>query len=265
MPDEEPVRGGRGGAPAAETEWVEIGPDHPALAGKTGRGISVAVIDSGIHAGHPHIGGLVRALGVSPDGILHGDGVDRLGHGTAVAAAIHEKAPGAELHVVKVFDAMLSSNLEVPLRALRWAAEEGIRLVNLSLGTANPQNVPAFEEAVGLLHEAGAILVSASVRGETAWYPGSLSGVVGVELDSECPRDRARFSSSGGVRARASGFPRPIPGVPPERNLNGVSFSVANVTGILACALEGADPDTARGSEELLALLGLSLDRNPLG
>jgi hypothetical protein len=38
---------------------------------------------------------------------------------------------------------------------------------------------------------------------------------------------------------RASGFPRPIPGVPPERNLKGLSFAVANATGLLAVALEG--------------------------
>lgn len=37
--------------------------------------------------------------------------------------------------------------------------------------------------------------------------------------------------------ARASGYPRPIPGVPPERNLKGISFAVANVTGVLARAM----------------------------
>jgi hypothetical protein len=41
------------------------------------------------------------------------------------------------------------------------------------------------------------------------------------------------------IRARASGLPRPIPGVPPERNLQGTSFAVANTTGMLALALEG--------------------------
>ena len=33
--------------------------------------------------------------------------------------------------------------------------------------------------------------------------------------------------------ARASGYPRPIPGVAPERNLKGISFAVANTTGLL--------------------------------
>jgi hypothetical protein len=37
---------------------------------------------------------------------------------------------------------------------------------------------------------------------------------------------------------RASGFPRPVPGLPPERNLKGLSFAVANATGLLALSLE---------------------------
>jgi hypothetical protein len=38
---------------------------------------------------------------------------------------------------------------------------------------------------------------------------------------------------------RASGLPREIPGVPPSRNLHGVSFAVANVSAFVARALEG--------------------------
>ena len=57
-------------------------------------GIRVAVVDSGITAGHEHVGDV--AAGVS---LVAGsaDTIDRLGHGTAVAAAIREKAPNAEL------------------------------------------------------------------------------------------------------------------------------------------------------------------------
>jgi hypothetical protein len=41
------------------------------------------------------------------------------------------------------------------------------------------------------------------------------------------------------VRLAASGYPRPIPGVPPERNISGLSFAVANVTGFLARLMDG--------------------------
>jgi len=41
---------------------------------------------------------------------------------------------------------------------------------------------------------------------------------------------------------RASGYPRPVPGVPPARNLHGISFAVANMTGFVARACELAGP-----------------------
>ncbi|MCU1294271.1 MAG: hypothetical protein JWP08_3121, partial [Bryobacterales bacterium] len=64
---------------------------------------------------------------------------------------------------------------------------------------------------------------------------GSLPGVTGVLLDKLCPRSnyKRQFHHGRTVYA-ASGFPRDIPGVPPERNLQGISFAVANVTGFRA-------------------------------
>ena len=64
--------------------------------------------------------------------------------------------------------------------------------------------------------------------------------MVGVLLDWDCPRDGIRLhaTSDGRKVYAASGYPRPIPGVPPERNLKGISFAVANVTGCLARDLE---------------------------
>jgi len=51
--------------------------------------------------------------------------------------------------------------------------------------------------------------------------------------------DRVEFS--------ASGYARPIPGVPPERNLNGISFAVANMTGFVARACEGLEDRSYAG------------------
>ena len=61
-----------------------------------------------------------------------------------------------------------------------------------------------------------------------------------MTLDWGCPRDQVRveFDADGEGVFLASGFPRPIPGVPPDSNLKGISFATANVTGILACLLE---------------------------
>ncbi|MEO8028761.1 MAG: peptidase S8, partial [Bryobacteraceae bacterium] len=67
----------------------------------------VAVVDSGIYPGHMHVGSVAGGVALTVFG-ESGDTIDRLGHGTAVAGAIREKLPDAELFAVKVFDRRLS-------------------------------------------------------------------------------------------------------------------------------------------------------------
>lgn len=210
------------------------------FAGRTGRGVRVAVVDSGVHAAHPHVDGVSGGIAFDADGREFDDVVDRLGHGTAVAAAIREKAPEAEILAVKVFDRSLSATGTALVRAIEWAAAHGAALVNLSLGTTNERHRAALAEAVVRVSAAGVIVVAAAPEPAAHWLPGALSGVVAVEVDWDCPRDACRVSADG-LRLRASGYPRPIPGVPPERNLKGLSFAVANATGLLALALEGGE------------------------
>lgn len=235
-------QGPAAGAPAPATVSAEmrVGLSHPALATRSGRGVRIAVVDSGIHARHPHVGGLAGAVAFDDDGLPVADVVDRLGHGTAVAAAIHEKAPDAEIHVVKVFDETLSTTVLALRGALEWAGEAGIHLVNLSLGTAKAEHEGVLAPVVAELAFAGCLVVSARHDRGRTWWPGSLPTAVGVALDREIPRDAMVLEPGAeGLRVRASGYPRPIPGVHPDRNLRGVSFAVANATGLLARALEG--------------------------
>jgi hypothetical protein len=212
------------------------------LAGRAGRGVRIAVVDSGVHAGHPHISRIAGGASFDDDGRRGEDVVDRLGHGTAVAAAIHEKAPEAELLAVKVFDRSLSSTGRALEAAIRWAATADVALVNLSLGTTNRDHRDALERAVAEAAAAGAIVIAAAPDTAHDWLPGGLAGVVAVALDWECARDACEVSvdPEGRVLIRASGYPRPIPGVPPERNLKGQSFAVANATGLVALAIENA-------------------------
>ncbi len=110
----------------------------------------------------------------------------------------------------------------------------------MSLGTANPEREAMLGAAVDRAAESGALVVAASEFDGQFWFPGSLPRVIGVMLDPDCPRDEVRLTadSHGRPAFLASGQPRPIPGVPPEGNLQGISFAVANVTGFLARLLE---------------------------
>jgi subtilisin family serine protease len=183
----------------------------------------IAVIDSGVNPRHPHISSLAGGVSIGSEGTY----LDTLGHGTAVMAAIQEKAPDAEYFAVKLFYAELRASTDDLLRALDWAVENRMDLVNLSLGTRNARRVKDFAAVV----EQGPKIVAARDADGEACYPGSLAGVVGVGLDWGCPRDEYRLKD--GVYY-ASGYPRPVPGMPLTRNLNGISFAVANITGLIA-------------------------------
>jgi hypothetical protein len=197
-----------------------------------------------VHADHPHVGGVYHGMSfVDDDGA--NDFVDRIGHGTAVAAAIREKAPGVELIAAKIFHRQLSTSADVLVRSIEWAAEQGAQLINLSLGTSNPMHAERLARAVAYAAERGALVVSARRTKDVDWFPGSLTGVAGVSADDAIERDAIEIERRNGDVPSfvASPYPRPIPNVPRERNLSGVSFAVANVTGFLARATEHAGGD----------------------
>ena len=217
------------------------------MRGLRGRGVTVAVIDSGVNVEHPHVGRVAGGVRIALSGETEEDYVDRLGHGTAVFAAIQEKAPGAELYAVRVFTDRLKTSVRALVAAIDWAAQRRVRVVNLSLGTLREEHAAMLEAAVGRLGGGGGIVVAAETAGGQRWWPGSLPGAVGVAMDEDMPRGCVAVGGGGGGGVvGAAPYPRPIPGVPRERNLSGISFAVANVTGMLARVLEGHEGPVTR-------------------
>src|ERR1019366_5105505 len=108
----------------------------PFFAGSTGRGLRVAVIDSGVNPRHPHITGVAGGVSIlGPDELEEGSFTDVLGHGTAVMAAMQEQAPDAEYFAVKLFNNSLRTTTPSLLAAIDWAIAKRVDVVNLSLGT----------------------------------------------------------------------------------------------------------------------------------
>lgn len=223
------------------------------FSGATGRGLKVAVIDSGVNVRHPHICAPTRAIVIGGEtGDSSAD--DPVGHGTAVTAAIQEKAPGAEYFALKLFGASLRATSDRLVLAIEWAIENRMDVVNLSLGTSNFDYQQKLESLVKRAALSGTLLVSARSAGPKPVLPGILAGVIGVDVDWDLPRDRYRVSEANGAPYfLASGYPRPLPGVPPGRNLNGISFAVANMTGFVALACEAAGSRSFRGICEALS------------
>jgi subtilisin family serine protease len=209
----------------------------------TGRGVRIAVVDSGVHADHPHVGGVEQGIAIRDDGSLDEDFVDRLGHGTAVTAAIREKAPDAAIIAIKVFWRTLSTDVVSLVRGIDEGLARGASVINLSLGTSNAAHRAALQDAVQRTSLRHAVVVAA-VEDATEWLPGSLDGVIPVKLDWSCPRQEYGLVTHNGRPAiAASGYPREIPHVPPERNLKGISFAVANASAFVARARQAANSE----------------------
>jgi subtilisin family serine protease len=191
--------------------------------------VRIGVLDSGVCRTHPHVGKIVDGITITADGAMGGY-EDTLGHGTAVAAVIHHLNPEADLVAVKIFGRKLATSLPVVIRAIDWCLDHDIQIINLSLGTLNPEHRSAFENAVARTRQAGAVIVSALEMSGAAALPGSLEGVIGV-MEADEYQVNHRY---GKLVYTAPPFPRDIPGVPREHNLKGVSFAVARVSAQIA-------------------------------
>jgi Subtilase family len=210
----------------------------------------IGIVDSGVHLHHPHVGGIAGGVTVTDNEYAKGF-EDVLGHGTAISALMHSIAPAAQLLAVRVFDRGLATSMERVVRAIDWCLTHDVHIVNLSLGTTNALHRPLLASAIERVQSAGAVLVSAFAIDGQLMLPGSMPGVVGVMADADCENAQYRFTPQGGHRVfSASPYPLPIPGVPREYNLQGVSFAVARISAQLARCRDAA-PEGSRWAELL--------------
>ncbi|RLQ03763.1 type VII secretion-associated serine protease mycosin [Micromonospora sp. BL1] len=167
----------------------------------TGRGVVVAVIDSGVDGTHPDLAGQVLpGLDlVTPDG---SDGPDPVGHGTTVAGLIAGRAdddrgvlglaPDAKILPVRVLDAENRyDDALIIAKAVRWAVDNGAQVVNLSLGGSSDN--PALAAALDYAFARNVVVVACTGNLATStttevWYPAREPGVLavaGLERTSE--------------------------------------------------------------------------------
>jgi subtilisin family serine protease len=210
--------------------------------------IRIALIDSGINPRHPHVGEVAGgvAFSLTDDGGVQQteDYIDRRGHGTALAGILRAKAPRSELYAVKIFrdprtpHDPLTTAITVLEAGLSWAIEQAMDIINLSLGTTNPDHRDRIQTLVDRANAAGLILVASAPPGQTDMLPATLPNVIGAAGDETCGWNAHRYVADDPIPFRACSQPRPIPGLPQERNFRGHSCASAHISGVLALFAE---------------------------
>jgi subtilisin family serine protease len=207
----------------------------------TGHGVRVAVVDSGVHAEHPHVGWTLRGFAVTGSGDRirrEDDARDVHGHGTACAAVIRWGAPDAAIVPVRVLDSGLAGHSDAVAFALALLLEEAPSVVNLSLGVVTTPS-EALDAALHALIARGATIVASCRPGGGAGWPVGRDGVIAVGADAALTHWQYRVRRSGPApHVTASPYPRPIPGRAVHENLAGASFAAPRVSALVARARE---------------------------
>jgi subtilisin family serine protease len=186
-----------------------------AFEGSTGRGVTVAVIDSGLEVDHPALRGrVVESVAVElVDGdpnVVADDGTDLYGHATACGGIIVGLAPEVELVSVRVLGAELRGKGAAFLAGLEWAVARGVQVANLSLSSKSEALFGAFHEVVDEAAFKGVSLVSAANNLRAASYPSLFSSVLSVAAHAEPDPWRWYVNPSPPVEFGAWGVDVPI-------------------------------------------------------
>ena len=179
-----------------------------------GTGVTIAVVDTGIDLDHPDLKSKIVKPVACIDGTCAAGGNDDNGHGTHVAGiaaavtgngvGIAGVAPGAKLMPVKVLDAEGSGDCNDIEMGIRFAADNGARVINLSLGPELPGLlavllqggcISGLEAAATYAWNKGIfVVIAAGNNGLRSVYDSAALEVVGATGPDDQP---ASYSSSG--------------------------------------------------------------------
>ncbi|MGW0930900.1 type VII secretion-associated serine protease mycosin [Streptomyces sp. NPDC002644] len=256
----------------------------------TGKGVRVAVIDTGVDIKHPQLRDAVDAssganfLPAKADGKPLDRGSakgtdDQVGHGTKVAGIIAARrsdetgfaglAPAATIIPIKHNDAQGHGKVDEMVKAIDHARQAGAEVINISQDTGSPvDSTPQLKAAVERALQAD-IVVVASAGNEGMGgasknsYPAAYEGVLAV-ASSDRNGERAPFSQSGDfvdVAAPGVDMVSTVPGGGHCAD-NGTSFSAPYVAGV-AALLRAKHPDWTQ--EEVVAQIQATAERTVAG
>lgn len=211
----------------------------------TGRGVPIAIVDSGVDLSHTALRGKIRS---SSEAFREGNRIvfrdsesgDAAGHGTACAGVVLAIAPDAEIHSIKVLGSAGIGDGDSFLAGLEFAINQRHRIINLSLGTTKPQYSAPLRDLLDRAYLAGCIVVSAANNLPQPSFPSVFSSsLIAVSKDTE--QDPFKFGfrfgeviemTAPGVNVRTTWTGNS------HKTVTGNSFACPHISAVLALLLE---------------------------
>jgi subtilisin family serine protease len=267
--------------------WPTLDDARSFLRNGTGRGVKIAVLDSGIEAAHPMLEGLTLAddLAVIDDGLrlatVEGQGKDVFGHGTAIAGIIRRVAPDAEIGSFRVLGEQLRSRTLIIREGVRLALERGYHILNCSFGCGREDHVLHYKDWIDEAYLRGRHIVAACNNQDfmKREWPGHFPTVITVNFaTNESGGSRGR-SLHPEERAADELFFRPgnlVEFIAPGQDIvvawlagaikkvTGSSFAAPYVAGLLARLISGCPSLSPLHTKTLLQKLASPLPSNHL-
>jgi subtilisin family serine protease len=175
---------------ALPSTWPERVTREWAWDGSTGKGVRVCILDSGVDASHPRVGGLASAvtisLGQNDEVVAEEDTEgDLSGHGTACAGIVRSLAPECELGSVRVLGPGFTGSGGVLLAGLRYAVEQGFDVINMSLSTTKKPFAAVLHDLADSAYFRRTVLVASAHNMPVESYPWKFSSVISVGSHEE--------------------------------------------------------------------------------
>jgi subtilisin len=209
--------------------------------GATGRGVRVAIVDSGVERDHPLVGEVQRSVAIGDpeqDEVLDDHEGDLCGHGTACAGIVRSLAPECEIVSVRVLGAGYTGSAPVMLAGLEWAIHEGFDVVNMSLSTTKKQYVDRLHELADVAYFKRVMLVASAHNMPVESFPWRFASVISVGSHEQHDPQVFYANPSPPVEFFARGLNLDIAWLAGQTiRATGNSFATPHIAGICALIL----------------------------
>jgi subtilisin family serine protease len=254
--------------------WPTLEDARILLRDGNGRGIKIAVLDSGIETTHPMLEGLALSddLAVIEEGLqlatVAGEGKDVFGHGTAIASILRRVAPEAEIGSFRVLGQQLRSRTQIIREGVRLALERGYHILNCSFGCGREDHVLHYKDWIDEAYVRGCHIVAACNNQDfmKREWPGHFPSVITVNFANNPAKmdgsaDEALFYRPGTlVEFIAPGRDIVVPWLAGAiKKVTGSSFAAPYVAALLARLISGRPTLSPLHTKTLLHKLASAL------